>query len=49
MRQLLSLISNLAFFAPRSVSHCSERIGSFACLLAGLYLAYNSLVRPLKI
>ena len=49
LQWLASLISILAFFAPRSVSHWSDRIGCFACMLAGPYLAYNILAHPLKI
>jgi hypothetical protein len=44
-----SLISILAFFAPRSVSLWSDRVGCFACVLAGSYLAYNIIAHPLKI
>jgi hypothetical protein len=45
-----SSISILAFFAPRSASsHWSDRMGCFACLIAGLYLAFNLFAHPIKI
>ena len=44
LQWIASLTSIWALAAPRSGSgHWSDRMGCFACMLAGLYLAYNIL------
>jgi hypothetical protein len=50
LQGLASLISIWALIAPNwGSSQWSDRMGCFACTLAGSYLAYNILAHPLKI